>query len=105
MKIVPQDLTPPHIARGPLAALPPTLEWQGGADGVLRLLDQTLLPLRIETRDCATAEQVWEAIRTLRVRGAPAIGVAAAYGLCLGTRPFRDLTPDAFLAPVRTVGD
>ena len=105
MKITPQDLTPPHIFRGPLAALPPTLEWQGGADGVLRLLDQTLLPLRIEVRDCVTAEQVWEAIRTLRVRGAPAIGVAAAYGLCLGTRPFRDLPPDAFLAQVRAVGD
>ena len=105
MKNTPDNLLPPQISRGPLAALPPTLEWKGGADGVLRLLDQTLLPLRVAVRDCATVEQVWEAIHTLRVRGAPAIGVAAAYGLCLGTRPFRDLAPDAFLAKIRAVSD
>jgi methylthioribose-1-phosphate isomerase len=100
----PPDIVPPVIDRGPLAGLPPTLEWVGGRDGVLRLLDQTLLPGRIETRDCANVEQVWEAIRVLRVRGAPAIGVAAAYGLCLGTRPHRHLPRAAFLAQVREVG-
>ena len=99
------DIVPPTIDRGPLAGLPPTLEWTGGREGVLRLLDQTLLPGRIETRDCATAEQVWEAIRVLRVRGAPAIGVAAAYGLCLGTRPHRGLPGGDFLAKVRESGE
>lgn len=82
---------------------PPTLEWVGDADGVLRLIDQTQLPLRLETRDCATTEAVWEAIRSLRVRGAPAIGVAGAYGLCLGTRPHRDLPRETFLAHLREV--
>ncbi len=86
------------------AGLPPTLQWVGGDEGSLRLLDQTLLPGRVEFRDCTDAGQVWEAIRTLRVRGAPAIGVAAAYGLCLGTRPFRELPPDAFREKVREVG-
>jgi len=84
--------------------LPPTLAWRGGADGTLELLDQTLLPQRIEIRTCSTAEDVWNAIRELCVRGAPAIGVAAAYGLCLGTRPFREAGRDAFLAKVRAVG-
>lgn len=94
----------PRIPRGALGALPPTLEWVGGRDGVLRLLDQTVLPLRVEFRDCTTVEDVWEGIRSLRVRGAPAIGVAAAYGLCLGTRPYREMPPPAFRAKVAEVG-
>jgi methylthioribose-1-phosphate isomerase len=59
----------------------PTLTWTG--DGV-RFLDQTKLPLE-ETYVLATDyEQVAEAIRTMVVRGAPAIGVSAAYGVALG---------------------
>ena len=61
-----------------------TLEWMGGLEGHLRLLDQTLLPQQVVYRDCGTAEDVWEAIKQLRVRGAPAIGIAAAYGVVLG---------------------
>jgi methylthioribose-1-phosphate isomerase len=56
----------------------------GGTDGFVRLIDQTLLPTKLEYRDCKTPEEMWEAIRSLRVRGAPAIGVAAAMGLVLG---------------------
>ena len=66
---------------------PATLEWVGDArTGCLRLIDQTLLPLRVVTIDCHDVPTVWEAIRSLRVRGAPAIGVAAAYGCVLGAR-------------------
>lgn len=61
-----------------------SLRWEGEEDGYLRLLDQTKLPLQLEYLDCRGVEQVWEAIKSLRVRGAPAIGIAAAYGLCLG---------------------
>ena len=61
-----------------------TLHWVGQADGFLRLIDQTLLPVELTEIDCRDVETVWEAIKTLRVRGAPAIGVAAAYGVCLG---------------------
>jgi methylthioribose-1-phosphate isomerase len=57
------------------------LRWQ---DGSLLLLDQTLLPDQEVWLDCRTPEQVADAIRRLAVRGAPAIGVAAAYGLALG---------------------
>jgi methylthioribose-1-phosphate isomerase len=63
-----------------------TLAWIGDVDGFVRLIDQTLLPTRLEYRDCRTVEEVWEAIRTLRVRGAPAIGVAAAMGVVLGVQ-------------------
>jgi methylthioribose-1-phosphate isomerase len=61
-----------------------TLHWVGGVDGHLRLIDQTLLPVEFKEIDCRTVEAVWEAIKTLRVRGAPAIGIAAAYGVCVG---------------------
>ena len=54
----------------------------------LLLLDQTLLPEREVWLHCRQPEDVAEAIRRLSVRGAPAIGVAAAYGLVLGARDF-----------------
>jgi methylthioribose-1-phosphate isomerase len=69
------------------SASPPglqTLHWVGGIDGHLRLIDQTRLPVELVEIDCFDVEAVWEAIRSLRVRGAPAIGIAAAYGVCLG---------------------
>ncbi len=62
-----------------------TLQWQGDAtDGWLRLIDQTLLPETFTEIDCRDVPTVWEAIRSLRVRGAPAIGIAAAFGAVLG---------------------
>lgn len=52
----------------------------------LILLDQTKLPMKVEYVLLSTVEQIWQAIRTLQVRGAPAIGMVAAYGYCLGAR-------------------
>ena len=60
------------------------------------LLDQTLLPVEkkfIEVRDI---EDIWEAIKKLRVRGAPAIGVAAAFGIYLGTKDSESQNYDDF---------
>src|SRR5260370_19244223 len=71
-------------------AAPRTIAWVGGLDGFVRLIDQTLLPTRLEYRDCRTVEEMWEAIRILRVRGAPAIGVAAAMGVVLGMQQLRE---------------
>jgi len=65
----------------------PAVAWIGEEGGCVRLLDQTLLPLEERTIDCRTVETVWEAIKSLRVRGAPAIGVAAAYGVVVGCQP------------------
>jgi len=59
-----------------------TLEWRD-RDACLLLIDQTLLPHQFEIIECATYQQVGEAIRQMRVRGAPAIGVTAAYGMAL----------------------
>lgn len=58
-----------------------TIEWTGRH---VRLLDQTLLPLTTKFLAIRDEKAMWEAIKMLRVRGAPAIGVAAAYGLYLG---------------------
>jgi methylthioribose-1-phosphate isomerase len=64
-----------------------TVRWEGdAATGVLRLIDQTRLPTEFVEIECRDVPTVWEAIRSLRVRGAPAIGVAAAYGAVLGAR-------------------
>ncbi len=64
-------------------------------DGRVLMLDQTLLPLEHTILDISSVEQMWDAIRTLKVRGAPAIGVAAAYGLWLGVRDLPDSLPRA----------
>ena len=67
-----------------------TLRWVGNAvDGHLRMIDQTLLPVEFVEIDCRDVPQVWEAIRALRVRGAPAIGIAAAFGAVLGAQTGR----------------
>ena len=62
-----------------------TVGWVGdAATGFVRLIDQTVLPGEFTRIACRDVLVLWEAIRSLRVRGAPAIGVAAAYGLVLG---------------------
>lgn len=62
-------------------SIPPSVEWRAGS---LRILDQTRLPGEVKIVEPATVAEVWEAIRSLRVRGAPALGIAAAYGLLVG---------------------
>ncbi len=61
----------------------PTVEWK---DGAVRLLDQSRLPEVVEFLDCRDYQSVADAIRTLKVRGAPAIGVTAAMGVALGAQ-------------------
>lgn len=63
-----------------------TLRWEGDTDGALWLIDQTRLPLEMRECCCSTVEDVWNAIKSLKVRGAPAIGLAAAYGVVIGMR-------------------
>jgi len=64
-----------------------TVLWVGdAATGFLRLIDQTRLPTEYVEIDCRDVPAVWEAIKQLRVRGAPAIGVTAAYGAVIGAR-------------------
>jgi methylthioribose-1-phosphate isomerase len=64
-----------------------TVGWVGDPEqGHLRLIDQTRLPAEFTNINCHDVPTVWEAIKLLRVRGAPAIGVAAAYGAVIGAR-------------------
>ena len=80
-----------------------TLCWTGDANGQLLLLDQTRLPLHVEHTLCTTAEDVWNAVKVLKVRGAPAIGVAAAYGVVIGLQASRKAPVDEFLQEVDRV--
>jgi len=73
-----------------------TLEWLGEIPGKLRLIDQTLLPTEFKFLDCETVETVWDAIKRLSVRGAPAIGVSAAYGVIIGVQSLRNASRAEF---------
>lgn len=78
----------------------PTVEWK---DGVVRLLDQSQLPGRVEMLECQDVESVVSAIRSLRVRGAPAIGVTAALGIALGAQSISDDEVSAFRRKISAV--
>ncbi|MGI9327757.1 MAG: S-methyl-5-thioribose-1-phosphate isomerase [Pseudomonadales bacterium] len=67
-------------------SLPETVAYEAG---VLRILDQRLLPGRVAYLEPTSIEDVWHAIQTLAVRGAPAIGIAAGYGLAMAMGPWR----------------
>lgn len=71
----------------------------------LILLDQTLLPEETVFLSLSTIEEVWEAIRYLKVRGAPAIGMAAAYGLYLGVRYGQEENVSTFIEDVEKKSD
>ncbi len=61
----------------------PTITWN---NDTLIIIDQTKLPVRFVTKKLETVEEVWDAIKKLEVRGAPAIGVAAALGVIVGIK-------------------
>ena len=76
-----------------------TLRWR---DGRLELIDQRLLPARFEYLSCTSAADVAVAIRSMAVRGAPAIGCAAAFGIALEAQRERRLEPAHFMAAMDT---
>src|SRR5437879_12171059 len=83
--------------RGRLAAMPvQAIAWS--PSGAVRIVDQRALPEACIERDLESVEAVADAIRTLQVRGAPLIGIAAAMGLVAGTRELRGAPRDALLA-------
>lgn len=85
-----------------LEPLPPTLAWCGDEHGYLDLLDQTRLPHARSVLQLRDLAGVADAILHLRVRGAPAIGVAAAYGMVLGVREAAP-GPAAFVDSARAI--
>jgi methylthioribose-1-phosphate isomerase len=82
--------------------LPATVSWSNEG---LCILDQTLLPREVRSLVCRSLEEVEEAIRSLRVRGAPAIGVAGGYALALALRRVRPADRTAFLGAVREASE
>ncbi len=72
-------------------------------EGSLVILDQTLLPNEIKFLRLTGQEEIWEAIHQLRVRGAPAIGIAAAYGAYLGIRSSKAANLDELAAEFAAV--
>ena len=83
----------------------PTITWEGDLDGRAKLVDQTLLPNEYKFMYCADIEAMWEAIKVLRVRGAPAIGVAAGFGTVLGIRGSSASTGEDFMQDLKTATD
>jgi methylthioribose-1-phosphate isomerase len=78
------------------------VDWSGRA---VRILDQTLLPGEVRFLDLLSPEEVAEAIRGLRVRGAPAIGVAAALGVALaGERSSEAALTDSVMRAIESLG-
>lgn len=69
------------------------------------ILDQTRLPAEESYLQLSTAEEIWDAIYELKVRGAPAIGVAAAYGMYVCSKQIEVATFDAFYAEFRQIKD
>jgi len=72
-----------------------TLRWR---DGRLEMIDQRVLPARFEYLPYSSASEVAEGIRSMVVRGAPAIGCAAAYGVALESLALRQASREAFVA-------
>ena len=80
----------------------PTVEWLNGA---VRLLDQSRLPAYVEFLECRDYRAVAQAIRELKVRGAPAIGVTAALGVALGAQALAADHYGAFAKQVEEICD
>jgi methylthioribose-1-phosphate isomerase len=79
-----------------------SISWR---DDHVRLIDQSYLPLRLVYTDIRDVGQMWQAIKKLKVRGAPAIGIAAAYGLYLGSRELPERSFNSFWMELKRVSD
>jgi methylthioribose-1-phosphate isomerase len=82
-------------AKNAYSKLVQTIKWE---DGELYLLDQTKLPVEVVVEKQESVEQVWDSIKMLKVRGAPAIGIAGAYGLVVAMKNQTELDYEAFIA-------
>ncbi|MBN1527044.1 MAG: S-methyl-5-thioribose-1-phosphate isomerase [Candidatus Omnitrophica bacterium] len=75
-----------------------TIKWERGA---VKLIDQTLLPHKVKFITCRDVRTLWRAIRTLQVRGAPAIGIAGGLGVVLGIKDSRAGTSRKLIQEVK----
>lgn len=82
-----------------------TLSWQGGRPGHVKMVEQTLLPTEFLEVDVKTVDEMVDAIYRLAVRGAPAIGVAAAYGVLLGVQDMVGSTASEVMTALKDTCD
>ncbi len=80
-----------------------TITWDAEKQ-VMKMIDQRILPQEFKIQNYENYQDVAEAIRTMVVRGAPAIGVAAAYGMALAALRSKATTREALLADLETAG-
>ena len=78
-----------------------TIWWDDG----IRMIDQTRLPVKLVTIEIETVQDLCEAIHTLRIRGAPALGAAGAYGVALAAICSRSIAPEDLLRDLDRAGD
>lgn len=79
-----------------------TMQW---IDDHLKILDQTFLPGRVVYTELKDVGHVWEAIKKMRVRGAPAIGIVAGYGFYLGIRDLPETNFNSFWIEAKRIAD
>jgi len=72
----------------------PSIEWKNSK---VRMIDQTLLPFELKFLELEDFREVANSIKVMNIRGAPAIGVAAAMGMALATMEYKDLPKEKFL--------
>ena len=81
----------------------PSIEWT--LDNKVKMIDQTLLPHKLEFLEFDDFRSVANSIRVMNIRGAPAIGVAAAMGMALATIEYKELVKDKFLNKMEEAAD
>lgn len=77
----------------------PTIRW---VNDNVKIIDQTKLPGKLEYITCRDVKTLWKAIKRLSVRGAPALGVSAAFGVLLGMKSFKGTDTKKFIKHIRT---
>ncbi len=80
----------------------PTIEWHGP---YVRMIDQRKIPARLRWYTCKGYRDVIRGIQQMVIRGAPAIGVAAAMGMALGARSIRSKNHSGFMQRLKSIGD
>jgi methylthioribose-1-phosphate isomerase len=81
----------------------PSIEWT--VDNKVKMIDQTLLPHKLEFLEFDDFRSVANSIKVMNIRGAPAIGVAAAMGMALATIEYKELVKDNFLVKMEEAAD
>jgi len=81
----------------------PSIEWTD--DNKIRMIDQTLLPHKLEFLEFDDFRELANSIKVMTIRGAPAIGVAAAMGMALATIEYKNLTKENFLKKMEDAAD